>query len=117
MPTCSAYERTPQCRTGDRGSGTARPHRATASVASPLCSMCEIHEEIISALVDGEMPVDQCAQLTEHIKECPRCACLRVEFASVKALLRQRMPSVDVPPHFWARVRRRLDAVLVQDFD
>jgi hypothetical protein len=70
---------------------------------------CEVHEELICAWVDSELPNDQCAQLTEHVRECPRCARLQAEFVSTKALLRQRVPSVDVPTHFWSNVRRRMD--------
>ncbi|MCS6860989.1 MAG: zf-HC2 domain-containing protein [Abditibacteriales bacterium] len=72
---------------------------------------CDLNEELICALVDGELPADDTRQLAAHIQQCPRCARLRETFASTKALLRQRVPREDAPAHFWAQVCRRLDAL------
>jgi hypothetical protein len=44
--------------------------------------MCDI--ELISMLIDGELPEDESARLRAHLEECPSCGALYSDFAALK---------------------------------
>ena len=44
---------------------------------------CERFQEMISALLDGELSAEEEAELRAHMAECPDCAAMAAAFAAV----------------------------------
>jgi anti-sigma factor (TIGR02949 family) len=72
---------------------------------------CADYTEALNALLDGELPPDQAAPLTEHLAACPACTQTLAELAQLRAGLAQMLPEHDAP----AELRSRIEALLEVD--
>ncbi|MCX8159554.1 MAG: zf-HC2 domain-containing protein [Candidatus Saccharicenans sp.] len=72
---------------------------------------CHRAEKLISRLVDGRLEAGTAAGLEEHLKVCPACAQLRVDYRKMKSLMSDlRFPETEPLPYFEQRLRARLKA-------
>ena len=73
---------------------------------------CETVQELISSLVDDQLPAAQRALVQQHSRTCLACAEARAWLQETKAMLRKLAGQhQELPPAFWAGVRQRIDAV------
>jgi anti-sigma factor (TIGR02949 family) len=66
---------------------------------------------LITALVDGELPVEDVARLREHLERCGDCAARHRMEERVKAFLKERAEDVRTPPELGREVRAALARV------
>jgi anti-sigma factor (TIGR02949 family) len=71
-------------------------------------SDCDQASHLISALVDGELTVDEVAAIRGHLDQCPDCAARHRMEARLKAFLATRAADVQAPPDLGDRVRAAL---------
>jgi mycothiol system anti-sigma-R factor len=65
---------------------------------------CDEAQELITALVDGELADAERASLEKHLEECPRCRHAVEEERSLSRTVRARAQSVRAPAHLRDRV-------------
>ncbi|HWG05161.1 MAG TPA: zf-HC2 domain-containing protein, partial [Beijerinckiaceae bacterium] len=71
---------------------------------------CPDANEELSALLDGELPVEQTAALTRHLATCPNCAARLAELAQLRDALAQAIPVQEPSANLRARIEALLDA-------
>lgn len=69
---------------------------------------CEQASVLITALVDGELDLDQMARIQTHLDMCEDCAQRREMEARLKGFLNRRLAQVDTPGGLEARIRGTL---------
>jgi anti-sigma factor (TIGR02949 family) len=69
---------------------------------------CNEAARLITALVDGELQVDEVGRIRGHLERCPDCAARHRMEARLKAFLTARAADVQAPPDLGARVRAAL---------
>jgi len=66
---------------------------------------CEEYQELISAMLDGELTESELAEITAHVADCPACKAMYEAFAAVSAV-----DAVDVPDTLHAAVMTKVGA-------
>ncbi len=66
---------------------------------------CSEAAELITALVDGELDLEQMAQIKAHLDMCEDCQERQYQEARLKAFLRERLQQVDTPAGLEQRIR------------
>jgi len=62
--------------------------------------------ETLSALVDGELPVDQLAQANEHLSACPTCTSSALAQSLLKSAAAKTAPRYAPPAHLQVQLAR-----------
>ena len=70
---------------------------------------CEHAREQISAMMDGELDVQETGLLQAHIDGCADCRKMKEEWASYAGFMKKRfIPAAQTPEAAWADVRRAI---------
>lgn len=60
---------------------------------------CEKIQEMISAMLDGELSVEERSAVEEHIALCPECAAMYADFSALSICLKEELTSVPADLH------------------
>lgn len=60
---------------------------------------CEKYQEMISAMLDGELNDNESAQLRQHMAGCPQCRAMYEAFAAVSGVVAEDLPEVPAQLH------------------
>ena len=74
-------------------------------------SQCERMQELISAMLDGELTEAESAEVKAHIASCADCAALCAAFSDVSAAIQADAASDDLPDTLHAGIMEKLHAV------
>ena len=69
---------------------------------------CADYRELLSALVDGELPVDEAAEVHEHLATCAECAREHDALAMTSRTIREGLVRYPAPDVLKARIRGML---------
>ena len=70
---------------------------------------CEDRNLQLNALLDGELPAADTAELTAHLAACPECARRLAELAELRAALAEAIPEEEILVEFQSRIAGVLD--------
>ena len=69
---------------------------------------CERYQEMIGAMLDGELAQQEKAELRAHVTECPQCQAMLEAFEAISDSLQEE--AVQPPTDFTQQVMARIDA-------
>ena len=73
---------------------------------------CDDRTLQLNALLDGELPATEAAELTAHLASCPQCSRLLAELGALRAALADTFPEEVISPEFHARIAGAIDGAL-----
>ncbi len=76
---------------------------------------CKISEKILALYVGGELSKSKEREVTEHIKECPKCAREVEELRRSRVILKENSTIPELDADFWQQVKSDTIARIRED--